>query len=92
MVRLPHPAPLEPLVLPADSLATIAAAQGAVAPVAVPLFTDYLLAFEVTSVLLLAAIVGAVVLGRRRSDIDRAWASEAGGQSAGGALEASDAR
>jgi NADH-quinone oxidoreductase subunit J len=30
------------------------------------LFTDYLVPFEVTSVLLLVAIVGAVVLGKRR--------------------------
>jgi NADH:ubiquinone oxidoreductase subunit 6 (subunit J) len=36
--------------------------------VAAPLFNEYLLAFEVTSILLLAAVVGAVVLGRRRSD------------------------
>ena len=35
-------------------------------PVAGPLFNQYLLAFEVTSVLLLAAVVGAVVLGKRR--------------------------
>ena len=42
--------------------------QGAIAPIAKPLFTEYLLAFELTSVLLLAAIVGAVVLGRRRQD------------------------
>jgi NADH-quinone oxidoreductase subunit J len=41
---------------------------GAIAPIARPLFTEYLLAFELTSVLLLAAIVGAVVLGRRRQD------------------------
>jgi NADH-quinone oxidoreductase subunit J len=34
--------------------------------VAQPLFTEYLLAFELTSILLLVAIVGAVVLGRRR--------------------------
>ena len=32
-----------------------------------PLFNEYLLAFELTSILLLAAIVGAVVLGKRRS-------------------------
>ena len=32
-----------------------------------PLFREYLLAFELTSVLLLVAIVGAVVLGRKRS-------------------------
>ena len=30
------------------------------------LFTDYLVPFEITSVLLLVAIVGAVVLGKRR--------------------------
>ena len=42
--------------------------QGAIVPVAAPLFAarDYLLAFEITSVLLLAAIVGAVVLAKRR--------------------------
>src|SRR5512141_178618 len=42
---------------------------GAVGTVARPLFNEYLLAFELTSVLLLVAISGAVVLGRRR-DID----------------------
>ena len=41
-------------------------ATGAIAPIAGPLFRDYLLAFEVTSVLLLAAVVGAVVLGKRK--------------------------
>jgi len=39
---------------------------GAVGSVAQPLFNEYLLAFELTSVLLLVAIVGAVVIGRRR--------------------------
>jgi NADH-quinone oxidoreductase subunit J len=39
---------------------------GVVGVVAAPLFRDYLLAFEVTSVLLLVAIVGAVVIGRGR--------------------------
>ena len=33
-----------------------------------PLFNEYLLAFEVTSILLLAAIVGAVVLGKQRGE------------------------
>src|SRR5688500_10190970 len=42
------------------------AKYGAVGSVARPLFNDYLLAFELTSVLLLVAIAGAVVLGRRR--------------------------
>ena len=37
-----------------------------VAPVAQALFTEHLLAFEVTSILLLAALVGAVVLAKRR--------------------------
>ena len=39
---------------------------GAVGSVARPLFNEYLLAFELTSILLLVAIAGAVVLGRRR--------------------------
>ena len=39
---------------------------GAVGTIARPLFNEYLLAFELTSVLLLVAIAGAVVLGRRR--------------------------
>jgi NADH-quinone oxidoreductase subunit J len=46
------------------------AERGAIAPIAQPLFTEYLLAFELTSVLLLVAIVGAVVLGRRRGAHD----------------------
>ena len=47
---------------------TVAAARGAVVPVADSLFREHILAFEVTSVLLLAAIVGAVLLGRVRRD------------------------
>ena len=43
---------------------------GAVGSVAEPLFTEYLLAFELTSILLLVAIVGAVVLGKKRSAAD----------------------
>jgi NADH-quinone oxidoreductase subunit J len=41
------------------------APRDAVAPIADSLFTDNLLAFEITSVLLLTAIVGAVVVARR---------------------------
>lgn len=41
--------------------------RDAVGTVAHPLFTEHLLAFELTSVLLLAAIVGAVAVGKRRS-------------------------
>ncbi len=63
-----HSEPLPAIALSADSLAIIQKAQGAVPPVAEPLFNKYLLAFEVTSVLLLVAIVGAVVIGRRRGE------------------------
>ena len=45
-------------------------ALGAIGSIAQPLFYEYLLAFELTSVLLLVAIVGAVVIGRRRGGID----------------------
>jgi NADH:ubiquinone oxidoreductase subunit 6 (subunit J) len=38
-----------------------------VGTIAQPLFKDYLLAFELTSVLLLVAIAGAVVLARGRA-------------------------
>jgi NADH-quinone oxidoreductase subunit J len=58
----------EQLTLIPGTVAQQVAREGAIAPIARPLFTDYLLAFELTSILLLAAIVGAVVLGRRRSD------------------------
>jgi len=40
--------------------------QGVVGAVAAPLFQIYLVPFELTSILLLAAIVGAVVLAKRR--------------------------
>jgi NADH-quinone oxidoreductase subunit J len=40
--------------------------QGVVGAIAGPLFSTYLVPFEVTSLLLLAAIVGAVVLAKRR--------------------------
>ncbi len=45
----------------------VASPGGVIGPVAAPLFREYLLAFELTSVLLLAAIVGAVALARKRS-------------------------
>jgi NADH-quinone oxidoreductase subunit J len=43
-----------------------AAEQGVVGAVAAPLFQTYLVPFELTSILLLVAIVGAVVLAKRR--------------------------
>ena len=54
--------PVAPLEAPLDGAST-----NVIAPVAQSLFTEHLLAFEVTSVLLLTAIVGAVVLAKRRA-------------------------
>jgi NADH-quinone oxidoreductase subunit J len=45
---------------------TPAADAGSVRAVGVALFTDYLLAFEVTSVLLLAAVIGAIALAKKK--------------------------
>jgi NADH-quinone oxidoreductase subunit J len=58
------------LQLPPGYLADQIATTGAIQPIAGPLFREYLLAFEITSVLLLAAIVGAVALARRREATD----------------------
>ena len=58
------------LTLPQGFAAKQVADAGAIAPVSGPLFNEYLLAFEVTSVLLLAAVVGAVILGKQRGDED----------------------
>jgi len=41
------------------------ASRGAVAVIADPLFRDFMVPFEVTSLLLLVAVVGAIVLARR---------------------------
>ena len=56
------------LTLPQGFAAQQIAENGAINPLAAPLFNEYLLAFEITSVLLLAAVVGAVVLGKQRGD------------------------
>jgi NADH-quinone oxidoreductase subunit J len=64
--------PLETLVppdairLPPGQLATLTQQQGAVGIVSQPLFKAYLVPFEITSLLLLAAVVGAVVLAKRK--------------------------
>ena len=50
---------------PAAQQAT--AAHGVVGGIAPPLFTEYLVPFEITSILLLAALVGAVVLAKRKA-------------------------
>jgi NADH-quinone oxidoreductase subunit J len=56
--------------LPRGAMERALEEQGVIGIVAQPMFTDYLLAFELTSVLLLVAIVGAVVIGRRRTATD----------------------
>jgi len=43
-------------------------AQSSVAELGRVLFTDYMFAFEVTSILIIASMVGAVVLARKRDD------------------------
>lgn len=51
--RLPRPAPA-------------AVTDNVVEPVAASLFTDYLVAFELTSIVLLVAVIGAVLLSKKR--------------------------
>jgi NADH-quinone oxidoreductase subunit J len=58
-------APPEAIQLPAGTMAALQQ-QGMIAAVATPLFDAYLIPFEITSLLLLAAIVGAVVLAKRK--------------------------
>ena len=52
--------------LPEGVVAHLTAEKGAVAVIAEPLFRTNLIPFEITSLLLLAAVVGAVVLAKRR--------------------------
>jgi NADH-quinone oxidoreductase subunit J len=52
--------------LPAGSVAALQQQRGIIGAVANPLFDAYLIPFEIASVLLLAAIVGAVVLAKRK--------------------------
>lgn len=58
--------PAEDIRLPAGTFVQLTESQGAVGVISGPLFRDYLVPFEITSILLLAAIVGAVVLAKRR--------------------------
>ena len=51
---------------PAGQMMQRAAAHNVVQSIAEPMFRTYLIPFEITSVLLLAALVGAVVLAKRR--------------------------
>ena len=62
---LSHAAPPPVLQVP-GVMAQLQQQQGMVGSVAGPLYTAYLVPFEITSVLLLAAVVGAVVLAKRK--------------------------
>lgn len=66
LLALRFGAPPPQLTLPPGAMARAAAEQGMVAAVARPLFSAYLVPFEITSILLLAALVGAVVLAKRK--------------------------
>ena len=58
--------PPDAIQLPAGTVAELQRRQGMVGAVANPLFEAYLIPFEIASLLLLAAIVGAVVLAKRK--------------------------
>lgn len=58
---------VKPIALPAMSEGA-GDAVGTVSSIGKALFTDYLLPFEVTSVLILMAVVGALVLARREGE------------------------
>ncbi len=49
-----------------EAIKALLANQGAAGVIAHPLFSDYVVAFEVTGILLLVAIVGALALAKRR--------------------------
>ena len=59
-------APPAGIQLPPGMVAQMQQSQGMVGAIAGPLYSDYLVPFEITSVLLLAAVVGAVVLAKRK--------------------------
>ena len=61
-----HAGPPDAILLPAGALDSMIAHQGVVGSVAGPLFDTYLVPFEITSLLLTAAVVGAVVLAKRK--------------------------
>ncbi len=58
--------PSEEIRIPAAALRNLTETDGAISVISEPLFRSYLIPFEITSVLLLAAIIGAVVLAKRR--------------------------
>ena len=65
LARAKFPAELAVAVPPSDVL--VNRPGGIIAPVADALLRDHILAFELAAILLLVAIIGAVVIGRKRS-------------------------
>lgn len=63
---------------PSSRLVTAPATQSSISSLGQALFSDYLIAFEVTSVLLLAAVAGAIGLARRVPSSDQTERSGAG--------------
>jgi NADH-quinone oxidoreductase subunit J len=72
----------------AGARALAPAGYGSIDNLATTLFSDYLISFEITSVLLLAAIVGAIALARRESSPQAAAARTAEAQIGGMPAEA----
>jgi NADH-quinone oxidoreductase subunit J len=58
---------LETSLGPGDAIDAALLEKGAVGAIAHPLFTDYVVPFELTGILLLVAIVGALVLAKKAS-------------------------
>ncbi len=58
---------LEANLGPGDAIDAALREHGAVGAIAQPLFTDYVVPFELTGILLLVAIVGALVLAKKAS-------------------------
>jgi NADH-quinone oxidoreductase subunit J len=67
----------------AGAQALAPAGYGSIDNLATTLFSDYLISFEITSVLLLAAIVGAIALARREPSPQTSSARAAGAQITG---------
>ena len=66
LAGLARAGPPAAIQLAEGTMAALQQQQGRVGAVARPLFETYLVPFEITSLLLLAAIVGAVVLAKRK--------------------------
>jgi len=66
LVAVARSGPPDAIRLPPGAMDAMQRQEGLVAMVGKSLYGDYLVPFEITSLLLLAAIVGAVVLAKRR--------------------------